>query len=911
MRIPKLKLVPSLVFAIKALMMAVLFLPLFLHSQFFFPFIVPKNVAFRLFVEVALGLYFILMMVDSSYKPRFNKLTISVIIFFAVTFIASIFGVDFSYSFWGDYERMGGIFHNLHLLAYFFILINVFKQKKDWYQFFAFTVMIAMVACGLGLSQKWEVKQLIKSSGGARLTGPIGNAAFFAGYLLLHVFLALYFLFKRGRFPAKFYAYNVLAFNVFFVVFEIYKRAIGQYSFLTVIFSHGKLLTFFIIFDVIAIYLFLVDYYDIVSKIKNKVGKYLIANTPLVIIVSIFLYVIYNTQTRGALLSIWVSAVVLLTIGFYTVSDNKSKTLFSILTLGLVNKDKRKQKVLLAVLIVIVLFSQVLLYLVKDTSFVPTERTLSRLSSFVTLIAFYLSVFFILIISFYFEKVKSFKIVLAGLIFLIVASPIFLFLARDASWVQGVPVLDTFANITSTKAITIESRLLTWRTSWEGIMDRPVFGWGLENYEILFNKYFPVEIFKDNGSRVWFDRAHNIIFDVTATTGIVGLISYLSIFIIAIYYLLKKYKKERDVSTSLFLIVLLFAYFLQNLFVFDTLNSEIIIYLILAFIVFLVSQNSHQTEILEQVKPKKVNLLLIILVFTPLLILIYGVNIRTLQANHMVFESIIAQKENDQVVYKKDIIIKLIDASEIVPIGKYEIREQLITYINSLLRSENIAKEDVLEGLEIAIIEAKKTIDDRSNDIRAYLYLANLYNGSVEYDNSHPEKTIDLLEDVIYLSPNRTSVYFELGQAYLFLSDFENAIINFKKGVDLATWVVDSHLTMAEVYIISEKYEQALSEIDIVRQSFGNNDITSVQAQLFKIAEMFIRKDKKNEAITIIEELFFWAPTNLDYLSSLTQLYAQTGEIEKAKETANKIIEIDPMAKDQVEAFFNTLSDSN
>src|SRR3989338_3174812 len=114
----------KLVFITKLGVYAVLFLPLIVGTQFFFPFIVLKNVLFRVIVEV---LFFCFSY--PRYRPKFNLLGISVIAYVFIATITSISGISPLKSFWGNYERMGGIFHAWHILLYFIVLIFVFKEK--------------------------------------------------------------------------------------------------------------------------------------------------------------------------------------------------------------------------------------------------------------------------------------------------------------------------------------------------------------------------------------------------------------------------------------------------------------------------------------------------------------------------------------------------------------------------------------------------------------------------------------------------------------------------------------------------------------------------------------------------------------------------------------------------------------
>src|SRR3989344_1698458 len=135
-----------LVAFIKISCLVILFLPLVMNSQFFFPFIVVKNVLFRIIVELIFGAYLFLAFTDPAYRPRWDKITWLVIGFFIVSLVAGIFGIGLSRSLWGNYERMSGLFHHLHLVLYFLVVANIFKDKKDWQALFTFSVFTSLIA---------------------------------------------------------------------------------------------------------------------------------------------------------------------------------------------------------------------------------------------------------------------------------------------------------------------------------------------------------------------------------------------------------------------------------------------------------------------------------------------------------------------------------------------------------------------------------------------------------------------------------------------------------------------------------------------------------------------------------------------------------------------------------------------
>ena len=144
---------------------------------------------------------------------------------------------------------------------------------------------------------------------------------------------------------------------------------------------------------------------------------------------------------------------------------------------------------------------------------------------------------------------------------------------------------------------TVQTRLWTWQSAWEGLKERPVFGWGPENFSTVFDKYFdPRHFVPGQNSETWFDRAHSVLFDYLAETGAVGLLTYASIFVIFFWGLFSLVRSRRgnvgeQIVSGLaespvlqaLVIGILVGYLVQALVLFDVLPIYINLFLLLAF----------------------------------------------------------------------------------------------------------------------------------------------------------------------------------------------------------------------------------------------------------------------------------------------------------------------------------------
>jgi O-antigen ligase/tetratricopeptide (TPR) repeat protein len=181
---------------------------------------------------------------------------------------------------------------------------------------------------------------------------------------------------------------------------------------------------------------------------------------------------------------------------------------------------------------------------------------------------------------------------------LVIGISVFTFAGKNTNFVKNNPILSRFASI-SLEDPTAKSRLFSIGTAWKSFLEKPLFGWGQENYEAAYIRNFNPEVLKYLPEDFYFDRAHSKPMEVLATNGIFGFLSYLSIFICAFLVLMfgsrtSKHSKESQASVSflpsLALGGCLVAYFIQNIFIFDFHESYLMFFLTLAFISSLYSK---------------------------------------------------------------------------------------------------------------------------------------------------------------------------------------------------------------------------------------------------------------------------------------------------------------------------------
>lgn len=139
------------------------------------------------------------------------------------------------------------------------------------------------------------------------------------------------------------------------------------------------------------------------------------------------------------------------------------------------------------------------------------------------------------------------------------------------------------------------ARPLVWEVSDRVIGDSPVFGWGVDNFERVFEKYYDSRLLQDDyGNEAWFDRAHNVFVDQMIDGGYVGtamyLLIYLSIGLCMLYVVLRS--KLRD---DVVLAALLLVYFVMHLLELQTAFDTSVSFVMVAAMIALAIDVFHRT----------------------------------------------------------------------------------------------------------------------------------------------------------------------------------------------------------------------------------------------------------------------------------------------------------------------------
>ncbi len=773
----------------------------FVFKNLLFPYITSKQIPFNMLVEILFLFWIALIVKYPEYRPKKSYITIGLAAFLGAITLSAITGVDFNLSFWGDVERMLGVFHVLHFFGLYLIIITVFRTWKDWKILFILSIILSVF---ISLKTPSEVYSTI------------GNTSYVSGLIIFNLYF-IFLLFLRER--------------------------------------HGGLK-----------WLYLVP-------------------------IPILLYAFRLQDTTGALVGLGFSIIVL--CGMYTLLNKNRKVKAGGLILGL---------------LVVAFFGLVLTH-------------------------------------------------------------------RDAAWVKSNGLTRSIAEINFQKN-TFQTRLLSWKAAAKDFRNHPILGTGFGNYAIIFDKYFDPHFYDYTSSETYFDRAHNNVIDIASTSGLAGILAYLSIFGAVGFYLIRTFRRKRiSVHEFIILTCLLVAYFVQNLAVFDSFVTYLALMMTLGYI-FWLDRRGEEDETGEnaslqagdywmagavifmsfialaedQVASLAVNNIRIVWIFMGfmaayivwaaarsgrnenasagdaplanneifvfagvgllLCVIFYQFSIKPLK---MLIGTIDGQR-----AYAAGDIVKTVDIYRKALSYNTVLDRDSRTSLNRIFAgSPNVlSKVDHAKGQEILdynIELADANVAYNVHDSLDQMLLAQVLETAATYNANdqakftyYSDRALEAINKSIDASPGRMPIYFQKAQILINRGDEDGAIDTLEYAASLNDNYRDSFCHLGRTLLYYNREDEAYANIDHCIDLNGASLLTP--AGLLKTVINHYVEAQDWTRVTKLYEQLVRQENTADNWVKLAQLYARQGETDKAVEAAQKVGALDKSYDPYVQEFINGLS---
>ncbi len=447
-----------------------------------------------------------------------------------------------------------------------------------------------------------------------------------------------------------------------------------------------------------------------------------------------------------------------------------------------------------------------------------------------------------------------------------------LFIARDTAFVKSIKPLNRVTHISLTDG-SVLSRLVVWELSLKGVKDRPILGYGEESYDKVFNTHYDSRVTEE-----WFDRAHNIVLDVLIANGAIGLIAYASIFVAAFWLM---WRQREDAVLFPFFAGLLIAYVIQNMFVFDTINTIIPFLLTLGFIIY------KTTPAAESVDGTSMRTIPVPALLVAVVVVGFGAyvfTIRPLQASAIAINGFQWQQANPARTLEL--------TNRALALGTYGNREialQLNLAALNVLGNPQLVDSDKKKFIVGVSEILQNSIEQHTDDTRMYMAQAQLYQLANRFDSRYLDFSIPLLTKAQELSPGRLETYYGLAQVALAKQDFDTAINYLNKAIAIAPEDGDPHYVLSLLLLQQGALDEALSELrEVERLKYDYK-----QDQYAKLVQLFAQYDRYDRVVYYYELALEKFPENPQYWASLADAYLQTQAYDKARAAVQRAIELD------------------
>ena len=176
-----------------------LLMPLVFIPVVIFPFVFSKLVFLQILVGLTFPAYVALAWMEPKYRPPKSALYAAIIAYFVALTLSTIFSVDPVRSWWGNQERMNGLFTLLHLFAWLTMTVGMLKLWRDWYRLLNYEIVLAVIMACVSLLQI-PFPKLLMFQAGPRVGGLVDNPIYMGVYQIFNLaFLMLLFIKTKDK----------------------------------------------------------------------------------------------------------------------------------------------------------------------------------------------------------------------------------------------------------------------------------------------------------------------------------------------------------------------------------------------------------------------------------------------------------------------------------------------------------------------------------------------------------------------------------------------------------------------------------------------------------------------------------------------------------------------------------------
>lgn len=347
----------------------------------------------------------------------------------------------------------------------------------------------------------------------------------------------------------------------------------------------------------------------------------------------------------------------------------------------------------------------------------------------------------------------------------------------------------------------LESRVIIWQSILPAIKNMPLFGYGLDTFEFVYDQFKNPAIYEHELFTSTTNSAHNIILDILIQRGIFGFLSFLAI---SIFFLWKIYKYH-EIPEVWFVFSIFSGWFFGMMFSFEVINHSVILIGLTAFLLQFTTEKTlyfisgrHPTPLLIKIFSragwktiheqaiKKTFIAAMCAILVSFSFFSFFINIRNIKAESALFQFFISSDiKTKKMFIKKELIFNNRQ--------KYYLDQSTSFFLQN----------GFYANLSSVLTRALRL--NNYNSYKDFLALA-IVNVHL-FQNM--EKSAILIETAKNLSPNEPSLYLLWGDTLHSLKKYNEAVLEFEKYLSLLPpyWQWDDELD-TKSFEKKEKYRK-------------------------------------------------------------------------------------------------------
>lgn len=482
----------------------------------------------------------------------------------------------------------------------------------------------------------------------------------------------------------------------------------------------------------------------------------------------------------------------------------------------------------------------------------------------------------------------------AGIILLLTVLALF----RDSAFVQSVPEFRRLGSAFSFTDTTAVQRLRLWRVSLEGIIARPVLGWGRENFDYLFDQHFDPALLRYTLRETFADRPHNAFLEAATDGGVLGFIAFVMVQVFFVATVLRLRRKGEHHTTIAASIGFLAAVDIQLLFAFDTVSTMLTTILFSGWLIFKTGPEGRFSE--RDLIKRHAGVPALLAGIVSITSIVVGV-VRPAMAFFALEQAHTYESTSSPELWL-DNLRRTADNREPYQNG---LRLRIGNAIFSAVGDGNVAEEYVPTAVEFGIQTLQKAAHERPQDYGTRFTLGNLFLLSAIRGRSErfAEADAEFLR-AAELSPRRQSTYIQLGNLKLVAGDPAPAIGYYRKAMELDPEVGEPHWHLGRGLIRAGENEQAALEFD---RAWELGFRPKLKTEIREAASLYVEIGNYEMVVALYERAVSVIPGDAQLFAELAVAYAAVGRNDDARNAVRAAVELDASFAAEAEEFLEML----